>query len=240
MKWKRSTIAVWTIVATVFGGMISVQYHDVMLGGAALWSAQPDVASVAARWQAVNEINQQLREHLKVTEQATLQLQQTALHQGGTVAQMERQMHAAIVLTGDSPLVGPGITVTIDDGRMNAADQEQFLTHDWDLRSVINELFLAGADAVAINQARVTAQTGVFCIGPVVRVGGARLGPPFVLRAIGNPAVLAAALSMPGGVLDGLRGANRGLAVSKPTILRQVRLPAYAPPLLPGAGSGAL
>lgn len=239
MNARRKQIAVWTVVTTLIGAMVSLQYHDVVLGGAAIWSSQPDIASVAGKLQAVEAVNARLRLQTARVLGQTEALQQGALRRGGADANLERQMHAAIVLTGFAPLAGPGVQVTIDDGKMSAIDQEQFLTHDWDLRSVINELFLAGADAVAVNQARVTAQTGVFCIGPVVRVGAIRLGPPFVIRAIGDPQTLAAALAMPGGVLDALRGANRGLAITGPERLKSVRLPAYYAPLSTLGGGGA-
>lgn len=228
---RRKKTLVWTIVTTCIGVMVSLQYHDVLLGGAAIWSAQPDIASVASRLQAVTAVNAQLRDETAQVLRETLSLQRIALRRGGAAAQLERQMHAAIVLTGFAPLMGPGVVVTIDDGGMSAVDQEQFLTHDWDLRSVVNELFLAGADAVAVNGARVTAQTGIFCIGPVVRVGSIRLGPPFVIRAIGDPGTLAAALAMPGGVLDALRAANRGLRISGPETAADVHVPAYSAPL---------
>lgn len=231
MDTRRKRIAVWTIVTTLIGAMVSLQYHDVVLGGAAIWSSQPDIASVSERLQAVNAVNASLRNKTAEMLQSTVRLQHSALLRGGETAQLERQMHAATVLTGFAPLQGTGVIVTIDDGGMSPVDQEQFLTHDWDLRSVVNELFLAGADAVAINSARVTAQTGIFCIGPVVRVGTIRLGPPFVIRAIGNPGTMAAALAMPGGVLDALRGANRGLRIVGPIRENSVHVPAYDAPL---------
>lgn len=236
MRGKRSAIYAWTVVALVMGVMVSVQYHDVVLGGTAIWSSLPDVASVGIRVQAVEQVNDSLRAQTQRVLEETYALQRLDLHRGGRLAEIERQLHAAIVLTGLSPLTGPGVVVRIDDGRMSPIDQEQFLTHDWDLRSVVNELFLAGADAVAVNNARVTSQTGIFCIGPVVRVGGIRLGPPFVIRAIGDPSVLAAAMDMPGSVLDVLRADNRGLRVTTPLRLRRVTVAAYSPPLFGGAG----
>ncbi len=233
---RRRVVGSWTIVAAVFGLMVSVQYHDVALGGAAIWSALPDVSSVSARLAAVDNVNQALRRRESGVMRNILALQSDALRRGGATALVERQLHAARVLAGTVALTGPGVVVTISDGRMSGPDLAQFLTHDWDLRSVVNELFVAGADAVSINSARITAQTGVYCIGPVVRVGNMRLGPPFVIRAIGDSSVLAAALNLPGGVLDALRGANRGLHVTRPQQKRRIRVPAYEPALFAQTG----
>lgn len=213
-------------MATVLGVMMSVQYHDVLLGGAGLWASSPDIAAVTARLDAVNAYNHTLTVQTAVVNHDLIALQDKALREGGGIAQLERSLHAVRVLTGAVPLVGPGIVVSIDDGRMSPQDQSQFITHDWDLRSVVNELFLAGADAVSVNQTRITGQTGIFCIGPVVRVGKDRLGPPFVIRAIGDESVLASAMSLPGGVLDALQGANRGLHISGPQTESSIHIPA--------------
>ncbi|MCY0892933.1 MAG: DUF881 domain-containing protein [Acidibacillus sp.] len=228
---KRKMIA-WTIVAFVFGTMMSVQYHDVELGGAALWAGSPDVASVNARLVAVQNYNKQVYQKTKQITQQILQLQDQALAQGGEMAHVERELRAARILAGTVPLVGPGVSVTISDGKMDEVAMAQFITHDWDLRSVVNELFAAGADAVSINSARVTETTGIFCVGPVVRVGTMQIGPPFIIRAIGQSGVLSAALNLPGGPLDILRGANRGLSVSNPIQEKMISIPAYQTPLV--------
>lgn len=236
MNLRQKTITSWTVVTIVLGTMMSLQYHDVLLGGSAIWSSLPDVAAVSGKLQAVTEYNQSLQKRIRGIDRQMIGLQNRTLSRGGAVAALERRMHSDRVLLGTVPLVGPGVVITISDGRMSANDQEQFLTHDWDLRSVVNELFLAGADAVAINQARITQSTGVFCIGPVVRVGTTRLSSPFVIRAIGDPTVLAAALAMPGGVLDALRGANRGLIVVQPSKRKLIHLPAFTAPYIAGKG----
>ena len=223
---RRSSVLAWTVVTTVLGAMMAVQYHDVLLGGTAIWTALPGVETVQSRLSAVQVYNRSLQDRITRLNRQMTVLQARTVARGGEAAHLARRLHSDRVLTGATALVGPGVVVTINDGRVKGANLEQFLTHDWDLRSVINELFLAGADAVAINGARVTATTGVFCIGPLVRVGRDRLGPPFVVRAIGDPPLLRDALALPGGVLDALRSANRGLAVSQPVIRAQVAIPA--------------
>ncbi len=234
-------IVAWAIVSAVIGVMMSVQYHDVLLGGAAIWSSLPDVAGVHARLEAVTDYNTGLSHEISQVDATIVRLQNNALRRGGSVADMQRQINAAKVLSGTSKVVGEGITVTISDGKIRGANLQQFLTHDWDLRSVVNELFAAGAQAVAVNQARITATTAIFCVGPVVNIGGQRLGSPFVVQAIGNPSVLYAALSLPGGVLEILKEANRGLAISNLLMKKRIVLPAYETPLMPmSVGGNAL
>ncbi len=232
MRLTKNIVA-WTIVSAVVGIMMSVQYHDVLLGGAAIWSSLPDVAGVHARLEAVTDYNTSLSHEISHMDSLIVRLQNNALRKGGSVAEMQRQINAAKVLSGSAKVIGEGVTVTISDGQIRGANLQQFLTHDWDLRSVVNELFAAGAQAVAVNQARITATTAIFCVGPVVNVGGQRLGSPFVVQAIGNPSVLFAALSLPGGVLNVLKEVNRGLDISTPIMKRRLVLPAYETPITP-------
>jgi uncharacterized protein YlxW (UPF0749 family) len=229
-------MASWAVVSGVLGCMVAVQYHDVVLGGNAILSAWPDVGSVVSRLQAVQAYDARLRARIASLESAVLAMQGAAERRGGIAAKLAEDLRVARLLSGTTAVEGPGVTVTIDDSAMSGPERAAFLTHEWDLRSVVNEMFLAGAEAVSVGSARVTAQTGIFCIGPLVRVGDTRLGPPFIIRAIGDPAVLQAALSLPGGVLDILRGANRGLRVTGPTAAKRLRIPA-AYPLSGGNGS---
>ena len=76
------------------------------------------------------------------------------------------------------------------------------MVHDSDLRSVVNELFSAGAEAIAINDQRLVANSSIRCVGPTVLVNSERLAPPYKIAAIGKPDVLQSALDMQGGALD--------------------------------------
>jgi uncharacterized protein YlxW (UPF0749 family) len=96
---------------------------------------------------------------------------------------------------------GPGVVVTLDDSSARnlpaSSDPNAFLVHDYDLRDVINVLWLAGAEAIAVNDERDVSNTSVYCVGSTVMVNTTRLSPPYVVRAIGEPASLAETLHNP-------------------------------------------
>ena len=112
-------------------------------------------------------------------------------------ADLDAQRAAA----GLAAMRGPGIVVTLDDsGARNISispDPNAFLVHDYDLRDVINVLWLAGAEAIAVNDERVVDNTSAYCVGSTVMVNTTRLSPPYVVRAIGEPASLAETLRNP-------------------------------------------
>ena len=70
---------------------------------------------------------------------------------------------------------------------------------------MVNELRAAGAEAIAINDQRVTGTSEIRCVGPTVLVNETRLAAPFVIKAIGNPQTLESSLKLRGGVLENFK-----------------------------------
>lgn len=90
-------------------------------------------------------------------------------------------------LTGVS---GSGVDIGIDDSQITG-QPDAYLVHDEYLAEIINVLKGAGAQAIAINGQRVTANSECLCLGPAIRVNGVRLFAPYHIEAIGVPDTLA-------------------------------------------------
>jgi uncharacterized protein YlxW (UPF0749 family) len=98
---------------------------------------------------------------------------------------------------------GPGIRVTLTDSTRNLAGRaDDLLIHDFDLRDVINLLWLADAEAISVNGERIVQSTSVYCVGSTILVNDTRLGPPYTILAIGNPDRLGEYLRNPGYLRD--------------------------------------
>ena len=68
-------------------------------------------------------------------------------------------------------------------------NQRDYLVSGQDVLAVVEELWLAGAEAVAVNGERVTVTTAIVDIGGSVLVNSAYIAPPYDVKAIG-PAAL--------------------------------------------------
>ena len=102
------------------------------------------------------------------------------------------------VATGADAARGPGVRVVADDGPPVAGGQNEIL--DVDLQKLVNGLWLAGAEAIAINGERLTALTAVRQGGAVITVNFRPVSPPYTLRVIGDPDTLATRfIDTPGG-----------------------------------------
>ena len=98
-----------------------------------------------------------------------------------------REQRLATV-TGFGPVTGPGVRVTVDD------NPDGTLVRDRDLRPLVNGLWEAGAEAIAVNGNRLTARSAIRNSGIAIRVNNRSLSPPYVVTAIGDEKTLQADL----------------------------------------------
>lgn len=120
---------------------------------------------------------------------------------------LKEEVDKARMQAGLVPVKGPGVEVRLEDSLQKPGPTDDayfFIVHDVDIQSFVNELWAAGAEAVAINDQRVVTSTSVRCVGPTVLVNAVRLAPPYMIRAIGDQKTLDTALRMPNGVLASL------------------------------------
>src|SRR3989304_5988751 len=96
--------------------------------------------------------------------------------------------------------------------------------HYADIHAVINDLWAAGAEAIAINGERIITRTGLNCVGTTILCNTKRIAPPYTIVAIGDPARLLAHLQRPAGPAEILRAFGFPL---RPQGLERVTVPAY-------------
>jgi uncharacterized protein YlxW (UPF0749 family) len=109
---------------------------------------------------------------------------------------------------------------------------------DHDVAELVNVLWAAGAEAVAVGGVRLTAVAAIRSVGTTILVGFRPLDSPYVVEAIGDPARLSGALASSPAVVRlraALAGAGGGLDASEPRELVLAPAPAGAPRRAGGA-----
>ncbi len=104
------------------------------------------------------------------------------------VQDLDDRLRQARVEAGLTALDGPGLVLQLRDSTKVVApggNPTDYLVSARDIRTVVEELWLAGAEAVAVNGERVTAQTAIIDIGGSVLLNAAYLSPPYQVSAIG-------------------------------------------------------
>ena len=106
------------------------------------------------------------------------------------VADLDQRVRRLGSATGERSVTGPGLRITVDD-RPGARTQRQVVL-DEDLQRLVNGLWVAGAEAVAINGQRLTGLSAVRGAGEAITVNFRSLRRPYVVEAIGDPDALPA------------------------------------------------
>lgn len=144
---------------------------------------------------------------------------------------LDGRLREARVAAGLTALQGPGLVLQLRDSG-NAVPPAQnptdYLVSARDLRTVVEELWLAGAEAVAVNGERVTVAGAIIDIGGSVLLNSAYLSPPYQISAIGPPDLFDQ-VNGSVGFRDFVRGRVEafGLQVGFAE-LKDVTIPAYA------------
>lgn len=91
-------------------------------------------------------------------------------------------------LGGSVPVRGPGLVVELSDAEVTVGDAPRVGARD--LRVVLNGLWYAGAEAIAVDGLRITSLSAVTSADGVVQVNYVPLSSPITVSAIGDTSVL--------------------------------------------------
>lgn len=119
------------------------------------------------------------------------------------IARLQQELAQIQLLSGQTAVIGSGITITLNDNTAGAeaakqADPanyypENYIIHDSNLRYLLNDIAYL-ADAVAINGQRIVDLSDIRCVGTVIIINSTRIAPPYEISLIGSAALLEGAL----------------------------------------------
>ncbi|QCB93590.1 DUF881 domain-containing protein [Cellulomonas shaoxiangyii] len=132
------------------------------------------------------------------------------------------------ILTGRLPATGPGVEITLTEAEPSI--RAGTMLH------VLEELRNAGAEAIQLNDQRVTASSAFTGSAGAVVLDGVTLSTPYRWRVIGEPDTIATALEIPGGAIatvraDGGRGTVETMDRVDVTAVRRLPDPVHATPV---------
>lgn len=114
---------------------------------------------------------------------------------------LNKELSKTKAASGFTDMEGPGIIIVMQDNQDSEIvgyDIDDDVIHDIDILNILNDLRIAGAEAISINGQRIIPMSEIKCGGPIIRINGKSLATPFVIKAIGNPKTLYAAINASG------------------------------------------
>lgn len=175
---------------------------------------------------AVQEDLTKLQQQVKELREKNTEYETALAKQGGEAKALNNTLQDLKISSGLTELNGPGVVVTLKDSQAKDLPPDATIIHDYDILRVVNELWNAGAEAIAIGEQRVVTGTSIRCVGAVVRVNDFPMAAPIPIRAIGDPVNLANALALPGGVIEELRETDKNMVTIES--IKEMKLPAFS------------
>lgn len=127
-----------------------------------------------------------------------------------TAELLETELKQLNETLGKTDVVGEGIVIQLVDKKGDPLGDLAYVDEisSESLVTIVNQLFLAGAEAISINGHRVVSTTSIVNIGDTefIKVNGKRIPDnTYIINAIGNPDYLKSAVLGKGGHVDELK-----------------------------------
>lgn len=225
---KNKIAIILGIVCMVLTISIAVQIRTIESATSTVGTGISDNSGLKDEFLKSQEEYNTAYKKLEEAEKRLEEVRNQATQNSETDSNTEAEIKEDRKLLGLTEITGQGFIIKLDDNReingsevLNVSD---YLVHEGDLSYIVNELFNAGADAIAINDQRITSKTSILCDGNIIRINGEIVSVPITIQAIGYPERMDYALNRPGGYLEILANAGVQVYVQKS---EKITLPKY-------------
>ena len=131
----------------------------------------------------LSDVREQLREY------------QLAEPQGQSALEVSREdLRRIAAFSGQTGVIGQGLSLRVN-GELDPIS----------VNDLLNELRNAGAEAIAVDQIRITARSVCVLGAGTLEIDSTQIGRSFTIRAVGDPDGLLTALQRPGGIISQLK-----------------------------------
>lgn len=193
------------IVCALLGFLLTYQFKQLSISNSG--DIEYNSADILAEIENLKKEKEDLQKNNEMLSEELKQLEDAAAKEGEIEGEIKKQLDNARMQIGLLDVKGPGVVITLTlknsvfgtngTQTVNTVSEEEIV-------NLINSLWYAGAEAISVNEMRITPQTGIKMSGNFISIGSAgRVDPnsEIVIKAIGDKNKLNLAVNFPG-VLD--------------------------------------
>lgn len=175
-------IVCFVLVAVMFAQFKTVEQTDI---AAIETMREAELRTTLASWKTKHE---EIEKKLDETNEKIAEYKQKSENDQETRDLLESELKEANLLLGKTEVVGGGVIVTLEDNDEAEIDL-------YDILQLLNELKLAGAEAISINEIRIVNTTDLALVQDTfITIDGNRLNSPYIVKAIGDQVKLESGL----------------------------------------------
>lgn len=171
------------LIAVMFAQFRTIEETDITGIEAA---REEELRTMIASWKTKYE---EATEQISETKQKISEYYEKTASLEETKELLDKELAETNKLVGKTNVVGEGVIITL-------LDNEEREIEYTDLLSLMNELKLAGAEAISINDKRIVNMTDIVEVNGTILINEERVTSPYIVKAIGNQTYLSSALSL--------------------------------------------
>ncbi|WDV44176.1 DUF881 domain-containing protein [Clostridiaceae bacterium M8S5] len=196
------------IVCIFLGLIISLQFRTVnrVVGKGNLIGNR--ARELSAEGEKLLKDKEELIKQLEECNNKIKKYEEDASKENVYIEELTKEKQKLKMIAGLETVEGPGIELTIDDPDIEVliGDNTSYFVYNYDtIMTIISFLNTAEAEAISINGLRYTNYTEILPVGNHLNINRVSIGAPIVIKAIGKPDKLEAALVFKGGIIDNLK-----------------------------------
>jgi uncharacterized protein YlxW (UPF0749 family) len=203
---KKASKLSFAFVCVIFGFLISYQVKALYIKNTKI-DINKQSAEILLENEQLEKQKEELRKKIDELEGKISQYEQAAAGRDEKSKVLLEELDKMRALNGFTNVKGTGIilNITPKSNIFGSTYEGQPIT-DLDLLTIVNEFFSAGAEAVSINEIRITSKSGIRTARNSISISQDKISynEPVEIKAIGNTGLLEAALKFPGNIPGGL------------------------------------
>ena len=185
VRWPQlGWLPVVALTALVFGFFFATQIRSQVIPQSDRVSRNQALVATVRRLESDNSADRTRIEQLRT---GINRLEAEAAQRSDADRQLTDQVTELRAHAGLTRLRGPGVTVTLTDGKPVGSGAGGYLVNAQDIQDVVNLLFQGGAEGVAVNGRRISPLSKIAGAGTAIVIDqGPPLAAPFRVVGVGN------------------------------------------------------
>ena len=110
---------------------------------------------------------------------------------------IEEELKVNRMLIGEDKVAGEGVIIKLEDGfktlnnkQIDSFIRRQRTIHNNDIVDILNDIKIAGGEAISINDRRIILKSSVYCAGQFLVIDGYKTPSPFYIKVLGDSEIL--------------------------------------------------
>jgi len=201
MKKFRSQMSIG-IICVLLGFMISYQFKMISKQNLVA-DTNNNTPEIITENEQLKKSKQEMQKKIEELDAKTKEYENAAKGRDEESGLLYKDLEETRILTGGTEVGGQGIIIYITPkSDIFGSDPQKQLIDDKDLVHIVNELNIADAEAISINDIRLTSRSGIRNAGNTIIINDERISynKRIIIKAIGKKDLLEGAISFPGAI----------------------------------------